>query len=152
MAASNWYDDVVIPALLRAARGTYARAIRASLAAAGFEDLPRNGAFVIGSIANSPAAPLADVTAGLDVSKQAVSQLIDTLVVRGYIERGPDPDDRRRMTVTLTERGAAAAAAVRAGVSHVDTQLAQRLSAHQIRSLRAGLGALVEIRESEHEH
>ena len=40
-------QDVVIPALLRAARGTYGQAIRDQLSAAGCDDLPRNGAFVL---------------------------------------------------------------------------------------------------------
>ena len=31
------------------------------------------------------------------VSKPAASKLIDTLVVRGYVERGTDPEDRRRL-------------------------------------------------------
>src|SRR6266566_8566963 len=50
-------DEVVIPALLRAARGTYAQAIRVRLAAAGFDDMPRNGPYVLGGMARlSPTA------------------------------------------------------------------------------------------------
>ena len=45
-------DEVVIPALLRAARGSYAQAIRTHLEEAGFDDLPRNGGFVLGGMAN----------------------------------------------------------------------------------------------------
>ena len=48
-----------------------------------------------------------DMIRGLGVTKQAASQLIDTLVLRGYLTRDVNPEDRRRMTVTLTERGRA---------------------------------------------
>ena len=57
----------------------------------GYDDLPRNGAFVLGGMANHGAA-LGDLVKQLGVSKQAISQLIDTLVLRGYLERHPDED------------------------------------------------------------
>ena len=47
-------------------------------------------------------SPQADVVASLGMSKQAASQLIDTLVLREYLERRIDPEDRRRMGVRLT--------------------------------------------------
>ena len=89
-------DDVVIPALLRAARGSYARVIAVYLVDAGFDDLPRNGAFVLGGMANWGGSA-ADMIRGLDVSKQVASQLIDALVLRGYLTREINPEDRRRM-------------------------------------------------------
>ena len=89
-----------------------------------------------------------DLIRQLGVSKQAASQLVDVLVLRGYLDRQVDPEDRRRMTIALTERGRAAAAAVRAGVEEVDDELALRLSAAQLAGLRAGLLALCAIREA----
>jgi hypothetical protein len=62
--------EIVLPALLRAARGTYGAAIRDALAEAGCEDLPRNGSFVVGAISRT-GAPLAHVIRELGVSKQA---------------------------------------------------------------------------------
>jgi DNA-binding MarR family transcriptional regulator len=44
---------------------------------------------------------------GLGVTRQAASQLIDTLVVRGYLVREVNPADRRRLNIELTERGGA---------------------------------------------
>jgi len=83
----------------------------------------------------------------LGVSKQAASQLIDALVLRGYLERDVDPEDRRRLTIALTERGRAAAAAVRAGVESIDDELQEKLSPAELQGLWAGLVALCEIRE-----
>ena len=54
-------------------------------------------------------AHLGSLTRELGISKQAVSQLIDTMVMRGYLERTPDAEDRRRMLLHLTPRGRAAA-------------------------------------------
>jgi DNA-binding MarR family transcriptional regulator len=146
MARDPGHDDVPIPGLLRAARGAYGHAIQARLAAAGFDDLPRSGPFVLGGMANQGAGA-GDLIRQLGVSKQAASQLVDVLVLRGYLDRQVDPDDRRRMTIALTERGRAAAAAVRAGVEEVDDDLALRLSTAQLAGLRAGLVALCAIRE-----
>jgi DNA-binding MarR family transcriptional regulator len=139
-------DEVVLPALLRAARGSYAQAIRVHLAEAGFDDLPRNGGFVLGGMANHGGSA-ADMIRGLGVSKQAASQLIDTLVLRGYLTRDPNPDDRRRMTLELTDRGRAAASAVRSGVEMIDAELAQMVTPVELAGLRSGLAALGRIKE-----
>ncbi len=88
--------DVSIPALLRAARGAYGNAIRARLAAADCDDMPRNGPYVLGGMA-SRGGSAGDLIRQLRVTKQAASQLIDTLVVRGYLDRRGDPQDGRRM-------------------------------------------------------
>jgi DNA-binding MarR family transcriptional regulator len=139
-------DQIVLPALIRFARGAYGQAIRARLAAAGYDDLPRNAAFILGGMANQ-GGTAGDLIRQLGVTKQAASQLIDTLVLRGYLERGVDPDDRRRMTIELTDRGRGAAECVRAGVVAVDEELAERCPPEVIYGLRAGLVALIEIRE-----
>jgi DNA-binding MarR family transcriptional regulator len=73
--------------------------------------------------------------------------LIDVLVVRGYLTREVNPDDRRRLSIELTGRGRAAAQAVRTGVDVVDAELSAAISPDQLAGLRAGLYALAEIRE-----
>jgi DNA-binding MarR family transcriptional regulator len=139
-------ERVVIPALLRAARGAYGHAIARELTAAGYDDLPRNAPFLLGGMHNHGGSP-GDLIRQLGVSKQAASQLIDTLVVRGYLDRRPDAEDRRRMSIELTERGRAAAQAVRRGVEAVDAELETMLSPAELAGLRAGLEALTTIRE-----
>src|SRR4051794_23058524 len=99
---TNWYDEIAMPALLRGARGVYAKALHAALADAGCDGMPRNGAFVVGAIARN-GSPLGEIITDLGLSKQRAGQLVDTLVARGYLERAPDPTDRRRMTVNLTD-------------------------------------------------
>lgn len=131
-----------MPTLLRAARMAYRIEVRRELARAGFADVPKNGVFVIGAIARS-GVPLGDVIRHLGMSKQAVGQLVDALVLRGYLEREVDVDDRRRLTIRLSVRGRAAAAAARRAVEHVDARLAQRVPREWIDHTRVTLVALL---------
>ncbi|HTT29111.1 MAG TPA: MarR family transcriptional regulator [Solirubrobacteraceae bacterium] len=139
-------DDVPTPALLRAARGAYGQSIRRALGDRGIDDMPPNGPFVLGGIGNQ-GQPLGALVQQLRVSKQAASELIDTLVLRGYLSRTTDPDDRRRVNVTLTDRGHEAAEAVLAGVMAVDRELTELLGVTGVRQLRTGLVALCDIRD-----
>jgi DNA-binding MarR family transcriptional regulator len=139
-------DPSEIPAMLRGARGAYATTIVAMLAAAGFDDLPRNGPVVLGGMANHGDSAV-DMIRGLGVSRQAASQLIDVLVLRGYLDRQINPDDRRRMDIELTERGRTAAAVIRAAVEQVHRQLVAKISPAELAGLRAGLAALAAIKQ-----
>jgi DNA-binding HxlR family transcriptional regulator len=91
-------------ALLRAAFRSYGDVVRQAVAEAGFDDLPRNGAYVIGAT-EKDALTMRQLPSALGVTKQAFSQLVDTLVLRGYVERLTDPVDRRRLQLSLTDRG-----------------------------------------------
>jgi DNA-binding MarR family transcriptional regulator len=138
----DWLDEVAFPALLRAARSAYGSAIRESLAEAGCDDVPRNGSYVIGAIART-GAPLSQIIKELGVSKQAAGQLVDTLVMRGYLDRSVDPEDRRRLTISLTERGHAAAAVIRSAIDRVDAALVDRVGQEYVRHARVTLAALI---------
>jgi DNA-binding MarR family transcriptional regulator len=137
------HEELVLPVLLAEARRTYGSAIRRALVAAGFDDMPRAGARVVGGIARYGSAQLGDVAASHTISKQAVSQLVDTLVARGYVARLPDETDRRRLVVALTERGAAAAEEIRGAVEAVDDAFEQAVGVDEVVRVRAALGALV---------
>ena len=136
-------EDWPLPALLRGARAAYGSAIRAALAETGADDLPPNGPYVIGAIART-AAPLREIIPQLGVSKQAAGQLVDTLVVRGYLERSVDPVDRRRLVVHLTERGEAAAELVRSAVEEVDADLVARHGTEDVQTARQVLASLIQ--------
>jgi DNA-binding MarR family transcriptional regulator len=137
-------EPVVFAALLRAARLAYGGAIRIALMEAGLDDIPKNGIFVIGAISRTR-APLAQIIDSLGVSKQSAGQLVDTLALRGYIERDIDPEDRRRLTVTLTARGREAAAIARAAVERIDAALLKKVGREHVAHTRATLFALIEL-------
>src|ERR1700751_3518924 len=120
--------------------------MRAALAEAGYDDVPRNGMYVIGGLAvGAGDVPLGQPVRELRISKQAAGQLVDTLVTRGYLERAVDPDDRRKLNITLTERGRAAAATQAVGREAVDGALAARIGAEGVETMRRALAALVDI-------
>jgi DNA-binding MarR family transcriptional regulator len=139
----NTGNEYATPTLMRSARGVYAQSIRAQLDLIGIDDLPRNGAFIL---AGTQDGPRQDLPAELGVTKQAVSQLIDVLVNRGYLSRGPDPGDRRRVALELTDRGREVVEAVRRGTEEVDRRLRERVPAGQIEAMRTALIALTEIK------
>jgi DNA-binding MarR family transcriptional regulator len=142
--------DVVLPILLRPGRGTYGLFIRDALADQGFGDMPANGGYILGLIETGGSA-LGDVISDMGVSKQAASQLVDTMVVRGYLERSADPNDRRRMLLTLTERGAAASDVVYNTVKDIDARLVAVVGPEKMAHTKETLAALVDLRRS-HAH
>jgi DNA-binding MarR family transcriptional regulator len=143
MADLSRYGTWSTPALLRAARDRYRWATKSALVEAGFDDMPRDGAYVLGGMAGA-GAPLSALITQMGMSKQAAGQLIDTMVTRGYLDRTVDTEDRRRLTVTLTERGRTAATVVRAAVDQVDAQLVSRLGPGPLADLRTTLVALID--------
>lgn len=147
----DWFADVSFPALLRAARRAYGTVVIEALAEAGCDDMPRNGSYVIGAIARA-GAPLSQIIDALGVSKQAAGQLVDTLVTRGYLTRAADPDDRRRLTITLTDRGLAAAEVIRTAVERVDASVLGRVGPEYVAHTRATLAALIEARHDSEGH
>ena len=76
--------------------------------------------------------PLGQLVKELGVSKQAAGQLVDMLVLRGYIDRTVDADDRRKLTVTLTERGRAVAAVQGAVIKKTDAELTARVGKEDV--------------------
>lgn len=138
-----WYETVAIPALLRHARTTYGKAMHAALAEIGCDDMPRNGMYVIGGLAlGAGGVPLGQLVKELGVSKQAAGQLVDTLVLRGYLERAADPGDRRKISVTLTPRGQAAAAIQAGARARIDADLTARVGPACVLAMRKALGVL----------
>ncbi|SRR5579871_5418214 len=141
-APSEDFDDVPLSALLRSAQDTYTAAADRALSRAGYGDLPRAGSFIVSAM-NWSNASLEAVIRWMGVSKQAVSQSVDLLVVRGYLDRVQDPRDRRRVRLVLTQRGRGAGAAVRSAIERVDRDLRSRTGAQGISRTRETLVALV---------
>jgi DNA-binding MarR family transcriptional regulator len=131
-----------LPALLRGARTALGSVIRRELAAAGYEDVPPNGLFVLGAIAGAE-VPFAEVIATLGVSKQTAGALVDRLVVRGYLDRRSDCADRRRIVVSLTDRGAEAARMIRHAAAELELSLEAAVGSEAVAHARLTLAALI---------
>ncbi len=83
--------------------------------ASGYADLTvaHTAVFSVIDLAGTPIGMLAR-RAG--VTKQAMSQLVEDLVAKGYVERREDPADRRSRLVVLTDKGMGA---IRSGRQHI---------------------------------
>jgi DNA-binding MarR family transcriptional regulator len=139
-------DAIAMPALLRHARTAYAVAMRTALAEAGYGDIPKSGLYVIGGLALLAGShPLGQLIEDLRLSKQAAGYLVDMLVTRGYLDRHVDSEDRRRLTIDLTERGRGAAKVLSAAGAVVDAELLSRAGPKDVERTRRTLLILVDI-------
>ncbi len=150
---SDELDASVVPASLRAARGSYSHFIRHSLAHVKCEDLPRNGPYVVGGLANGVSA--GQLLREMGLREEAGVRLVETLIARGYVTPGEGSAAFGVPDLVNTPRGETAAAAVGEAVHEVNELLAQSLSEEQLAGFLAGLEALCEIKEEfeeRHQH
>lgn len=152
MNDTAWYDEIAIsmPALLRHARNTYGKAMRKALENAGYDDIPANGLYIIGGLAiEDRKVPLGDLVRELGITKQGAGQLVDTLVMRGYLSRAVDESDRRQLIVALTERGRAAAKVQNEVRERIDAELSARVGEADVHAARRALGTLIDLQREE---
>lgn len=139
-----------MPVLLRHARSAYANAMRGALERAGYEDIPSNGLYIIGGLAlGGGEIPLRQLVKELSITKQGAGQLVDALVMRGYLSRTIDEQDRRQLIVTLTDRGRDAADVQMRARQQIDEELLARVGDADLLSARRVLGTLIDMRREE---
>ena len=76
------------------------------------------------------------------MTKQAMAELVGHLERRGYVERVPDPSDRRAKLVLATDKGRQIFAIARAGVPEIEARIADVVGADRVAALREDLEAL----------
>jgi DNA-binding MarR family transcriptional regulator len=135
---ANFPARPVIGLLLRLVYQQYAQDIHAALREAGFGDVGPAHANVF------PFVPVEGITVSqlaelAQVRKQSMAQAVDQLERMGYVERRPNPHDRRSRLVFLTERGASVRPVTHATAARVEEQWAQLTSAEELEALRGSL-------------
>ena len=136
----------LIGLLLRLVYQQYAHDIEAALREAGFDDIRPAAANVF------PFVPPEGITVSelaelARVRKQTMAQAVDQLERTGYVERRPNPSDRRSRLVCLTERGKSVPPVTHAAAERVEQRWAQLTSKQELEALRAGLlDLLTELR------
>ena len=112
------------------------------MAAAGFDDVRRahNSVFV-----NLPAEGrrLTGLADAADMSKQAMGELVDDLVDKGYLAREPDPTDGRAKLIVWADRGERAHRATLEAFATIEHELGEVFGHDRLGELRDGLFALV---------
>ena len=126
---------------LRRALSAHRAAIASALAGAGCDDLPPRALWAIDALraGERSAAELARV---LEVSKQAISPLVELLASLGYLERTADELDRRRIALRLTARGRLAAAAIARACERVESREVARVGARNLQLARETIAAI----------
>ena len=79
------------------------------------------------------------------VSLQAMGELVQILVARGWIARAPDPNDRRQQLLILTEHGRQHHEGVQTRVMAQIVPLLARLDAREMAAVQIALPALHRI-------
>ncbi len=70
------------------------------------------------------------------ITKQSMAELVAHLERHGYVERVPDPSDRRAKLVRATERGGEVYEIAREVVAELEARWTQRLGRAKMRQLR----------------
>jgi DNA-binding MarR family transcriptional regulator len=79
-----------------------------------------------------------------EMTKQAMGELVAHLEERGYVDRVPDPADRRAKLVRPTAKGRKVYAVVRELIPELEQQLVEVLGATRVQQLRRDLRTIQE--------
>jgi len=118
--------------------------LHARLAAAGYGDIRPHHGPVFGYLP-AEGARLSELAERAQTTKQLMAYLVDALEERGYVERVPDPTDRRAKLVRFTTRGRAAARAGGAIIHGIEAEWGRRIGEQHMRDLRSLLGHLAGV-------
>jgi DNA-binding MarR family transcriptional regulator len=127
--------------LLRDLAQEVVRRVAAGLTEAGFGDVRPAHTAVFQHI-DADGSRLTDLAERAQITKQSMGYLVDYLEDRGYLERRPDPNDRRVALICLTDRGWDEIKAALAIIADVEDEWARRLGKARMRELRKALAEL----------
>ena len=144
----NLLDDMAHPELIdhagwrlwKLAR-TWRRLFEAEMSAAGHPWFTDARGGLIASVGKNGIAQ-SDLAARMELTKQAVQQLVDHLAAGGVVERRPDPEDKRSNTVHLTRKGRAVLAKSNTVKREIDARFAEILGRHAFDALNQALDRL----------
>jgi DNA-binding MarR family transcriptional regulator len=130
--------------LLRDPYQEVVRRVSAGLVEAGFDDLRPAHTAVFQHI-EAGGSRLTDLAERAQITKQSMGYLIDYLEQRGYLERRPDPSDRRAALISLTDRGWDQVRAALKVIAAIEAEWARGLGRPRMRQLRELLGDLRQL-------
>jgi DNA-binding MarR family transcriptional regulator len=128
--------------LLILACAEFVNDLRQTLAEQGFDDQGRSDGYVLRSVGASPMT-VSELAERLEISKQGAGQIVDDMERRGYVERRPDPADRRARLLYLTARGQHALAAARRFHQQYERRMIKTHGREAVAAMRTLLGAMV---------
>lgn len=130
-----------IGVLLRTAWHEFVDELFTRLAGAGFDDL-RPAYSPVFQHLDRGGTRIGVLAQRARMTNQSMGYLVDALERRGYVERRPDPADRRAALVVVTDRGRAEIAAARRLIADIEREWAERIGQRRMATLRAALELL----------
>jgi DNA-binding MarR family transcriptional regulator len=91
---------------------------------------------------------LTDLAELTGFTKQAVGEFVVHLEKEGYVERVPDPADRRAKSLRLTQRGIEAKQLAQEYFVEIERRWAEQIGEEKVAALREALEAIVELEHS----
>jgi DNA-binding MarR family transcriptional regulator len=137
-------DRRLIGALLRIPREAALRQVVQGLDKAGFGDV-RPAHFTVFQHLPPDGMRLTALAEAALLTKQSMGYLVDDLEALSYVERIPDPLDRRAKLVRLTARGRQVDDTVRAVIHHMEGDWAARLGEENYQQLLHLLRRLIAL-------
>ena len=130
--------------LLRLAHQQWTLAVETKLAEEGFDDIKPHYANIF-TFVPPEGMQVTQLTELAHVRKQSMTQTVEELEKLGYVERRPDPGDKRGKLVFLTERGKKVSPIAREAGKLVDQHWAELTSAEEIEALREALRSVLAV-------
>jgi DNA-binding MarR family transcriptional regulator len=136
--------DLPSSALLRIAYNTLAARIYTSVVAGtDFDDLRPSHGNMMEQLELEDGLRLSDLAARAGMTAQSMGELVDDLEGKGYLERRPDPDDRRAKRIYLTDRGRQNTRVAKRATTDVENYLAELLGQQRYQQLRRTLKDII---------
>ena len=140
--ANDLDNNADLAILIVGAARVVADRLNGAVEGAGIEDMRTPFGFVIRALADRDRT-LTELADLLGVSKQAAIKVVDEMEARGFLERHPDPDDRRVKVLRLTDKGRTVRRTALAASRGLERELRQEIGDPAVDGLRLGLDALL---------
>src|SRR5580700_3599119 len=127
--------------LLRLLYQLYSLEIQSALREAGFDDINPAAANVF-TFLTSEGATVSELANASHVRKQTMAQTVEQLEQSGYVERRPNPSDRRSQLVFLTARGKRIPRVTHKAAAAVEKRWARLSGTDELETLRMSLLSL----------
>lgn len=135
LPGSSRHERPNLGILLRDPFQELVRRVSLGLADAGFDDL-RPAHTAVFQHLQAGGSRLTDLAERAQMTKQSMGYLVDHLEQRGYLERRPDPSDRRAALISLTDRGWEQVRAALAIIAAIEEEWAGELGPRRMQQLR----------------
>lgn len=133
---------IPLPALFDAAKNVVLDRLHSELNSRGYPEI-RAAHGCVFRFVGADGMRLTELAELNSMTKQAVGEVVADLEEMGYVERSPDPSDRRAKLIRLTERGVEAQATARKVFAEIESEWSDRLGVKRVREMRETLAAVL---------